>query len=136
MPKLEGPTKLLLFGVVVSIAVLMTGYAVNQYYSNLVNDLITECKDENKKPRPTDAPDWAKAPLVCDLHKLDPTTTGSDDSLVGVQAKIVETHRHADTWLSRAYMFSAVLMGIFAIPYSWYFLLRRIRELRDAVLGK
>lgn len=133
---LEKPTKLLLYGIVLGIVVLVTGFAVSYYYSSLADDLVTECKNENKKPTLAGAPSWGKDPLLCNLHELESTVTGSNHGLVGVQAKMVETHRLVDSWRSRANMLSAVLVGIFALPYGWYFLLHRIKELSNAIFGK
>jgi hypothetical protein len=116
--------------------VLATGFVASQYYLNAVNNLVAECRNKNSTIKPTDAPAWEKSTLVCELHELESSATRSSDGLVGVQAKIVENHHLGEAWLNRAYEFSAILVCIFGIPYAWFFLLRRIRELSDAVINK
>jgi cell division protein FtsL len=69
--------------------------------------------------------------LVCDAAEL------SDlEELKGIQAQIVQTHN--DVRSSKKWPYSiAVLVILFSsIPWAWYFLLRRVRELRDVIVGK
>ncbi|MHB8404624.1 MAG: hypothetical protein ACYDCJ_04285 [Gammaproteobacteria bacterium] len=127
---------LLFLGIAIGIAVLATGYVKSQYLSAQVNDLISECKAENQKLMPPETPPWAKDAGVCDLQELEASRIDSSNGLEGIQAKIVDTHMLAESWLTKSLVFSVVFVCIFAIPYAWYFLLRRIRELREAFIGK
>jgi hypothetical protein len=55
---------------------------------------------------------------------------------VGIQAAIVNAQQAvaaSETWPIPA---ALVLLGIGATPWLWYFLLRRIAELRSAIAGK
>lgn len=124
--------KSLLLGILLASVALVAGQITSSYYSNLGNDLITKCMLGNKKPVTSEIPPWEKYnTLVCDLNTLK-----SRENLVGIQEKIVEASSNENEWRWKSNLFSASLLGIFAIPYIWYFLLRRIRELSDAIFGK
>ena len=136
LQQLERPTKFLLFGVVLGIIALVTGYTMSHYYSGMTDTLVEECISENNKPTAAGVPRWTQAPLVCNVPKLVSAARVANSGLVGIEAKIVEAHRLSNAWLNRAHMLGGVLIGIFALPYGWYFLLRRIKELSNALLGK
>jgi hypothetical protein len=34
------------------------------------------------------------------------------------------------------YTLAAAIAGVLALPWCWYFFLRRVKELREAILGK
>lgn len=63
-------------------------------------------------------------------YAVDPT------SLQGIQAEIVATQ--IEIWNSGSwyYMLAAAIFVLSCFPLAWYFFLRRIRELRDVIIGK
>lgn len=73
---------------------------------------------------------WSLAPLVCDASTL--ARLGNN---VGIQADIVKAHWAAIA--SRDWPIPAALfvLGVSVLPWLWYFLLRRIAELRAAIVG-
>jgi hypothetical protein len=73
-------------------------------------------------------------PLVCDPVSLQ--YRRSELRLTAVQDKILEAQRGSNSWLERTLTLAIVVTLMSAIPYIWYFLLRRVREVRDAVVGK
>jgi hypothetical protein len=79
----------------------------------------------------SEAAKWAAAPLVCD-----PETLGDLDGSVGIQAEIksaVTAVRESKNWgIPSVALF---VLGIGAIPWFWYFLLRRLSEIRAALAG-
>ena len=125
----------LLFGSVIALVVLCVGFFMNQYLSGEVESLVAQCKVEHKKAQ-ADAPAWAKDPLVCEVQALASQSPSSGSQLVGIQARIVERHEQAHVWLLRSRLLAAFIFVALALPYSWYFLLRRIAELREAIAGR
>jgi len=49
---------------------------------------------------------------------------------------MIDYQRQGERWLEQATVIAIGVLVLSAIPYAWYFLLRRIRELRDAIVGK
>lgn len=134
MAVLPLPTKFLIVGVLLAAAVSAVGYGVTTFKLAHVDTLITQCQTEHKRVPVSKAEPWRSDPLVCDPNDLRRTMLHS--SLVGVQAQIVKGHSAASTWFERSLYLAGVLLVLFAVPYAWYFLLRRIREFGDAVSGK
>jgi hypothetical protein len=74
--------------------------------------------------------------LVCDPFDL---ASSKDSDPPGVQGELARAQRQQtrwqewQTWLIPAGLIILVVSGL---PWSWYFLLRRIRELSAAISGK
>lgn len=71
---------------------------------------------------------------ACDFDTLQQLQ--SESRLTGLQAEIFEARRGGESWLESALTFASIVTLLSAVPCAWYFLLRRVRELRDAVCGK
>ena len=78
--------------------------------------------------------DFSKFVLICDPEILRAGSRPSDS--VGIQAKIIDTQRQGERWFEQATIIAIGVLILSATPYVWYFLLRRVRELRDALVGK
>lgn len=133
---MKKPTQYLLIGLVLGVIAIAIGHIVSAQLSQKVESLISECKVQNQKPTPVDAPAWAKAPLICEPQELESPAGSSNGKLVGVQASIVETRAASLSWQERSRFVGILLFGILALPYCWQFLLRRIVELRQALVGR
>jgi hypothetical protein len=68
---------------------------------------------------------------VCDADALSETP-----SPVGVQKKIVDAYFDSMSATSDANFLAIIIAGFSVMPWLWYFLLRRIVELRNAIGGK
>ena len=73
-------------------------------------------------------------PQTCDFAKFQQLQIES--RLTGLQAEILETRHKGESWLDNALTLAGIIALLSAVPYAWYFLLRRIREVRDTVAGK
>lgn len=73
-------------------------------------------------------------PLVCDPVSLQYPRI--ELRLTPIQDQILESQRGGNSWLEGTLTLAIVVTLISTIPYLWYFLLRRVREVRDAVVGK
>jgi hypothetical protein len=100
--------------------------------------LEMRCRDENAKvlQRSADAfldrdKPWKYDPLVCDRHEL---KNDAGAKLVGLQAEIVAAHDA--TFDPRPWFYASLyLSAASAVPWVWYFLLRRVAEVKAAVSG-
>jgi hypothetical protein len=100
-----------------------------------LSQLQATCREEGKRER--EKPEFKDIDfeLTCDPIEL---ASLKEDS-VGVQGEIVTARRQLTSWEDRREWLGPValaMMLIGALPMAWYFLLRRIRELSDAITGK
>ncbi len=73
-------------------------------------------------------------PRVCDPLILQNSL--DESKFNSVQAQIVGVMRDGMQWKGNSLIFASAIALFSIIPYFWYFILRRIREVRDAVVGK
>lgn len=69
----------------------------------------------------------------CEIQKLITVDKGQS---YGVHAEILNTHRKAEASKRWPVIGALIVAGLGAIPWFWYFLLRRIAELRLAISGR
>lgn len=77
---------------------------------------------------------WENDPLVCNAAELvrgDGTAT-----FVGLQADIVNAYRTAQSSYAWPKLVALALVCLGAVPWVWYFLLRRLAEVRRALSGQ
>lgn len=128
-------TKVLLGGVAIAALVVGIGYAASIRAYSHVSDLVAQCETENARTTTSKAKfGWQDAPLICDPEIL--RTTSRNSPSVGIQAQIINNQRKGERWLEQATVIAIGVLVFSAIPYAWYFLLRRVRELHDAIVGK
>jgi hypothetical protein len=73
--------------------------------------------------------------LICDAEWLASAERDSE-TLVGIQARFAAENRRLSDYERWPYVLAARVLAFSGVPWAWYFLLRRIRELRDAIIGK
>jgi hypothetical protein len=66
----------------------------------------------------------------------DPIELANSEGYTGVQGQLGDTERELLQWDSRPQRFAIFLAIVCSLPWWWYFFLRRIRELREAALGR
>lgn len=121
---MDKPKKYLVVGIAIAALICIVGYLVSTYASQ-VTSLVEKCKTEaSQAQRPT---------LVCDPADL--AEIGVNNT-TGVQKEIAAARLDADLMFHNSLLAAAIIFSIFSMPYAWYFLLRRIRELRDAIAGR
>lgn len=119
---------MLLAGIGCATIISVASYANIQRLESKLGRLEAQCVEEGEK----DTSEWAEFKLVCEAGEL----MSSGITSVGIQVQIVKTQE--EIWSSSEWLFflAALVLLLSAIPWAWYFLLRRIRELRDAITGK
>lgn len=127
---MDRPTKYLVAGATIATVIFIAGYVMSVYETSQVTSLLEKCKAETSQAPKGPWLNYQKAPLVCDPATL--AELGVND-LVGVQKEIAVARSDVKWTFANAIMVAAIVFGLFATPYAWYFLLRRIRELRDAI---
>lgn len=133
---MDRPARAALGGLAVA-ALLALGGTANVYWlEHRVAALTAACLDESKRGATTATPEhpWAADPLVCDADDL--LRTAEKTSLVGVQAKLAEAQRQRNNYPKWPFSVAIFIAVACAIPWFWYFLLGRLREVRDVIAGK
>lgn len=127
---METPIKILVIGATVSGLIALSGFSYERHLDSKVSALEAKCIEEGKSEKTLAA--GFSGILLCnaaELHRLD------NGESKGIQAEIVAAQReviYSNDWY---YGLAAGLLLLSATPYAWYFLLRRIRELRNAIVG-
>jgi len=134
---MEKRTKILIGGVILSAIVAAGGLANTKRLESKLDgleercvkmvlaspDLFIACSEENYVRR-------------YGIEVLEALLKESDRPYQSVQLQIVESERalrSSQQWWP--FLASLILLAS-ALPWAWYFLLDRIRELRDAIAGK
>jgi hypothetical protein len=128
---MQRPTKILIGGATVAVLVAVAGVANTVHLESKIHELEATCIEEGKHGLAK----YPRVQLLCDAKDLVRLETDSNPS-TGVQAQIVSAQRADQDSRGWPYALAAVIIFLSALPWTWYFLLRRIRELRDAILGK
>ncbi|HWW07604.1 hypothetical protein [Collimonas sp.] len=130
---MDRQTKYLLVGTMLAVLILLGGYLTSIYDNSQLLSLIEKCKTDMTHAEKGPWLEYQKDPLVCDPKVLSQLV---ENDAVGIQKQIVESVSTAGNIFNGAKIIALFVFLLFGSPYAWYFLLRRIRELRDAVAGK
>lgn len=135
-------TKVLSGGCACAIVIVAGGLVYADRVKDRRDALIAECRT---KPNPFDQfddapitiddalayrPRFAPEKPVCDPYEL--ISLGANE---GLQGQIVDAHYAALAANDASWFWAGVVAVLSAIPWAWYFLLRRISELRSAFAG-
>ena len=117
-------------GIVLAGITIAGGYLTSLRDESELASLVAKCRSEASAAPKGPWLDYQKAPLVCDPIVLSKLTAGD---AVGIQREIVESASSSGE-IYRISIAVAILLFVgFSLPYAWYFLLRRIRELSGAI---
>src|SRR5262249_1624459 len=112
---------------------MLLGVSLNTWrVDRHITQLQTACQEENKKQRAKPEFKDLDFQLICDATALDPETPGVQGALARAQKQRSQWVGWHD-WLISAAVF---IMVAGSLPFAWYFLLRRIRELSSAIIGR
>lgn len=124
-------TKLLLGGICVASLVAGAGFANTVRLESKVREIEDKCIEESKR-------ELAKFPgftLLCDAKELVRLESDSNPS-PGIQGQVISAYRVAQESRDWPYLLAFLVIFTTAIPWAWYFFLRRVGELHDAIVGK
>ena len=140
--------KLLIAAITILALTYAGGYSWHLHLSSELDRLQAECENMPPfKPRDLfsqnvekrgDGP-WEKyaqdseeyAPRLCEPREL-----MNQAGLVGIQADIKRAYWDKRHFNDDDLLLFVVIAGLLALPWAWYFLLARIRELHNAIMGK
>jgi hypothetical protein len=130
---MDKPTRLLSAGILTGLFLIGLGaandYRLEQNVEELVNKCLSERQRESKAPG---TPGAFGGILVCEPQDL----AKGDHLAPGVQGELARAQRLLNARSNWLYFLGASIAAVLALPWGWYFLLNRIKELREAVIGK
>ncbi len=149
---MDKPTKALILGVLVGAFAAGAGLMNSHRLERKVQELQTRClaqqeiaedfeqfrKEANTPggysavPPPPPGFLSEEAILRCEPIML----ARSNAKLVGTRQELATAQREIWQWRQWSISGGLAIAVFFALPWVWYFLLRRIRELREAIIGK
>ena len=129
---MDRPTKVLIGGALCAVLVVVGGNGNTYRLESKLRDLEAACIEEGK--RETLAKTFGGV-LVCDAKSLVRLDREPDLSK-GIQSLIVSAQRDVSISGKWYVEVAAAILILTGIPWAWYFALRRIRELRDAISGE
>lgn len=135
-PHLDKPTKVIIGGILAGALVYALGELNTHRLKERVRELQKACVAENEAGERKQGALSALAGLFMAKATCDPAELVRGDGYAGIQEHLATTERevqHWDKWSSIAAIGIAVMS---CLPWLWYFFLRRIRELREAIIGK
>jgi hypothetical protein len=130
---LSKPAQVFLIGVVVAILSYGVGLFMIRNAESELRDARSECE---KRDFYADLAEKYGGRIVCDpveLLKIENPARPSQ----GNAARLLAAYKaleERERWPLLA--IAGIILGLAAIPWLWYFILRRVRELSKAVLGK
>jgi hypothetical protein len=124
--------KLLAIGAIAAAACLGIGDLVTMRLNSNLQALISTCRARGEK---------AQASATTELERhfeldCDPESLAHSRALTGIQAQIASAHQRLLTWKHWPPLIAAGVFGVTAVPFVWYFLLHRIRELSEAIFQR
>jgi hypothetical protein len=78
----------------------------------------------------------ALASIFSGKMTCDPIELARSDRYTGIQGQLAAAERDLLRWDNWPQISGIAILLLCSLPWFWYFLLRRIREFREALLGK
>jgi hypothetical protein len=144
---MERPTKILDCGVLIAGTIAGVNAGLNVFEAGghpRRVELLQRTRDEMQarcvadgESRKRSGQWWASLPLVCDPSTLMnfaiPLAGVQKDLAAAERQRDVEEYRQPREW---PFLLAVLIAGCSAVPWIWYFILQRVRELSDAVHGR
>jgi hypothetical protein len=133
---LDKPTKILIGGIFAGGLMYglgeMNTYRLERRVQRLQGACVAETETEAKKQGTFSALTRIFVPKpICD-----PVELARSDGYLGIQAELAAAERDVLRWTNWSAIAGIAIPLMCCLPWLWYFFLRRIRELREAIAGK
>lgn len=127
-------TKLLAVGIACGFIVASLGLANTYRLERKIENLSAACVAEGQRDRNTpDAPAWKRDSMVCDPKDLAKNTAHIPP---GIQGELVRAQLALDLSRNWPLLLAVAIASALSLPWCWYFLLNRVKELREALIGR
>jgi hypothetical protein len=133
---LDRSTKILIGGIFAGALTYGVGELNTHRLEEKVRQLQQTCIAEQKAEGKNQGALSALASMFTGKPTCDPVELAASNSYSGVQAELAAAERDRQGWSSWPPIAAMAVAIVSCLPWLWYFILRRIRELREAIVGK
>ena len=133
---LDRPTKVLIGGIFTGALVYCVGTLNTHRLERKVGELQKACVAENEAQEKSEGPLSALAGIFIGKLTCDPVELARSNGYAGIQGQLAAAQREVLRWDNWSPIAAIAMAAVSCFPWLWYFLLRRIRELREAMIGR
>jgi hypothetical protein len=133
---LDKPAKILIAGVLASALAYGLGQMNTRRLERRVQELQTACVAEQEAEAKKQGTLSALTTIFTGRMSCDPIELAKSSNSVGIQGQLARAELELSRWGNWPLVVCTVTLLISSAPWLWYFFLRRIRELREAILGR
>ena len=133
---LDKPAKILIGGIIAGALIYGLGEMNMFRLERGVQELQRACVAETEAEAKKQGALSALASIFSGKMTCDPVALARSDGYTGMQGQLAAAERGVLRWASWAQISGIAIPLLCSLPWLWYFFLRRIRELREAILGK
>jgi hypothetical protein len=101
-----------------------------------VQELQRACVAETEAEAKKQGALSALASIFSGKMTCDPVELARSDGYTGIQGQLAAAERDVLRWANWPQISGIAIPLVCSLPWLWYFFLRRIRELREAIAGK
>ena len=133
---MDKSTKIVIAGVITAGVIIGVGPLNTQRLESVVKQLELECSKKNQAlTEGLKLPEPERWKTVCEAKELNITLIRYIPK-ERIQARIIQAQKEVNDSKKWPYAIAAAIFIFSLLPWFWYFLLRRIKELRNAIMGK
>jgi hypothetical protein len=133
---LDKPTKILISGIFAGALIYGLGEVNTFRLERRVEELQRACVAETEAQAKKQGTFSALTSLFLGRATCDPVELARSSGYIGIQGELAVTERDVLRWANWPPIAGSVISLACCLPWLWYFVLRRIRELREAITGK
>jgi hypothetical protein len=133
---LDKPAKILISGIFVGALIYGLGEVNTSRLERRVQELQRACVAETEAEAKKQGTFSALASIFSGKAICDPVELARSDGYTGIQGQLAAAERDLLGWDNWPQISGIAMLFLCSLPWLWYFLLRRIREFREALLGK
>ena len=112
------------------------GVVHTSHLERRVQELQKACVAETETEAKKQSAWSALASMFSGKMTCDPIELARSDSYIGIQGQLATAERERLRWGSWPQISGIAILLLCSLPWLWYFFLRRIREFREALVGK
>jgi hypothetical protein len=133
---LDKPSKILIGGIIAGALIYGLGEMNTFRLERRVQELQRACVAETEAEAKKQGALSALGNIFLGKMTCDPVELARSDAYAGIQRQLAAAERDVLRWASWPQISGIAIPLMCSLPWLWYFFLRRIRELREAIVGK
>jgi hypothetical protein len=136
LENLDKSAKILIGGIFAGVLAYGVGEMNRVRLERRVQELHATCVAETEAEATKQGTLSALASIFSRKMTCDPVELAQSEGYTGTRGQLAEAERNVLAWNRWPQILGIAITLLCSLPWLWYFFLRRIRELREAVFGK